>query len=131
MGIGWWRTGLIELNWRLHRKKGNILDEYAGRLKRRDDRFQDKMRSMGSLCKDLVMLSLGLFSLTKKCLSNLGERQNSKITTKASYVLCFSADLIKEQFTLMFSKYLQEKMFYGHADFRFLLWVLTDSHKIK
>lgn len=44
--------------------------------------------------------SLGLFSLSKRCLSNLREKQNSKIPTKASYVLCFSADLIKEQFTL-------------------------------
>lgn len=42
----------------VHRKKGKTLDGYEGRVKRRDVRFQDKMRSMeyrmGPLCKDLV-----------------------------------------------------------------------------
>lgn len=54
----------------VHRKKGKTLDGYEGRVKR-DIRFQDKMRSigyrMGPLCKDLVMWSLGLLSVTKKC----------------------------------------------------------------
>ena len=87
----------------VHEKKGKALDEYEERVKRRGYGFQEKVSSMGCGKGVKVWPYWGLFFLTKKYLSNLGERQNLKIRMKASYILCSSADLIKEQFTLVCS----------------------------